>query len=133
MKNKQKGAIINSLGNLKSKVVTANCVLSKTFKPEDWIIKDEPDKIPVPEKKNTPKIEYEEVEFMITPDWYKKLEDYCGQQGILPEDLIAFHAEGCKPAKMGRKKGIVSEIKETNTKSNWRKEYIEKKTGIKSQ
>ena len=131
MKNKQKGAIINSLGNLKSKVVTANCVLSKTFKPEDWIIKDEPDKIPVPEKKNTPKIEYEDVEFMITPDWYKQITDYCGQQGILPEDLIAFHAEGGKSAVKSKKQGKNEEIKVSKPdRSNFSADLRRKKCGL---
>lgn len=63
--------------------------------------------------------------------WIFSIEAYCGEMGILPDDLIETHRLSLKMGKKGQKnekKDHVSEDKPT--KSNWFNDYRKSKTGI---
>lgn len=68
-------------------------------------------------------------------NWIEKIETYCNNNGILPEDLILAHQQfqgGKIKAKTSKsaqkdKKGVESH---KNDKSNWAEQYRKSKTGI---
>lgn len=66
--------------------------------------------------------------------WIKEIEDYCSTEGILPSDLISSHRERNKSTLKPKtpKKDIPAASEPVKpSKSNWRKDYLERKTGIK--
>lgn len=77
--------------------------------------------------------EYMEMELLrcsAKEKWTKEIEDYCQNAGILPKDLINLHRDslkGKKVAKNDKKGGLPSD---KPSKSEWRKDFIHKKTGI---
>ena len=88
------------------------------------------DKIPPPEnEKNESKNSY---------SWVNKIEKYCGEEGITPEDLILSHKERFKAVKS--KKGSNMSNSEEKPKSNtrdettsssfWFSDYRKKKLGL---
>lgn len=116
-----KKKIKDSLGDLKDKVVPAtDLVFAKSTKKSfdgkklDRFINDE----------------FGQTGSVSTQtSWIKQIEDYCGSNNLLPEDLIAFHAAGSKSAVRGKQSGKDEEIKQRPSMGNWRKDFIKAKTG----
>lgn len=119
----QSNVVINTLGNLKDKVTTA-------------------DKIAAPEIKNMEEaylISDWYVKYQRDNPWIFKIENYCEKEGITTEDLILSHKERNKPQKSKKgtnsleqeKSAAIEPLSNTNGYSNWRSEYTKKKLGLK--
>lgn len=54
--------------------------------------------------------------FLKQPKWVKEIEDYCGNAGILPSELIEFHRSANKGVVSKEKEGevIVKDMNKTN-------------------